>query len=212
MESKVTSPENAFGWTYTEFVDLPDDGTRYEILDGVLVKEGAPTEPHQAANRELLVSLLAVLRPEERQGLYFAPLAVILDDRNVFQPDLIYVRPDRHSMIDRRGILGPPDMVVEILSPSTRDRDLVPKRRAYAGFGVREYWILDLMARRVYRLNDPSSTGYDRIKPYAAGATARSEIIPAWRWDVDAVLPQAYTACPSSPRRSRHQPGHTIPS
>jgi Uma2 family endonuclease len=79
----------------------------------------------------------------------YAPLDVILDEHNVLQPDLMFVAQGRRSIIQRRGIFGAPDLVIEIASPGTERRDREQKKELYARFGVREYWLVDHTDRSI---------------------------------------------------------------
>src|SRR5437870_3000442 len=103
--------------TYEDYVGLPDDGRRYEILDGELQVSPAPAPRHQGVSGNLLV-ILHVHVWERRLGrVYHAPIDVILARDSIVQPDLVFVAADRESIITERAIEGPPDLAVEILSP-----------------------------------------------------------------------------------------------
>lgn len=176
------------GWTVQEFWKLPDDGLRYEILDGVLVREPAPAEVHQAIVRELLVVLLAHLGPSRRRGLYPAPIAVVLAPATVVQPDIVYVRPERTGIVRDSGIHGPPDLVIEILSPSTGERDLTIKRRLYATHGVVEYWIVAPEERVIHQCNAPEDGLYQRVAAFREKDVLASEVLDALHVPVAAVF------------------------
>ena len=129
-------------WTYDDLATLPDDGRRYEILDGELFVSPSPSRWHQ----ELLKRLFRAFVELEDRGLakvYFAPLDVILSPTRVVEPDLVVVGKQRREILKERGVEGPPDLVIEVLSPSTTKHDRTRKRRFYARNGIREYWIAD---------------------------------------------------------------------
>lgn len=176
-------------WTYSDFLTWPDDGYRYEILDGEMVKEPAPLEPHQATLRRLVFMLGDYLGDEERERLYFAPFAVILDDHNVVQPDLLYVRASRHAIVQEKGVFGPPDFVVEILSPSTKKRDLVTKRDIYARLGIVEYWVIDTKQKWIDQWWEPSAEGYQKEKRHAHTDAASSVAIEGFTLRVSELFP-----------------------
>jgi Uma2 family endonuclease len=136
-------------WTYADYLQLPDDGTRCEILEGARVMTPAPFTPHQRVALNLVSLLVDFLRQRKLGILFFAPCDVILADDTVVQPDVLFVAAERASIIQKRGVFGPPDLVVEILSESDPKRDTVRKRRIYGRHGVREYWILDPGRNRV---------------------------------------------------------------
>lgn len=132
--------------TYEIYAEMPDDGLRYEIFDGMLeAMSPGPGATHQDVCRELVHLLRRGCISDYK--LYFAPLDVILDQLNVMQPDIMMIHRSRLSIVTKRGIEGAPDLVVEILSPGSGSRDKVRKRQVYERFGVAEYWIVDPVAR-----------------------------------------------------------------
>ncbi len=129
-------------WTYEEYYRLDDD-QRYEIIDGDLLMAPAPDTWHQDWSRELLEIVHGHVRKHKLGKVFFAPLDLILDSENTVQPDLIFVSTAKAGIIKRRGIFGVPDLLVELVSPSSVRRDRYVKRELYARFGVQEYWIGD---------------------------------------------------------------------
>lgn len=130
-------------WTYD---DLPNEyeGRKYEIFDGELVVSPSPRVGHQLIAKRLYTLLYEGLEVPRIARVYFAPLDVVLSPRKVFQPDLLAIRWDRRlEAIGDRNITAPPDLAIEILSPSNTAHDRVKKRRFYARNGIREYWIVD---------------------------------------------------------------------
>ena len=140
--SKVTMNRAKDRFTYEDYLLLPED-KRYEILDGDLYVVAAPDIRHQRTARRLLVALTLHVEETGLGEVFFAPCDVILSSDNVFQPDILFVRKDRLGMVSDLNLEGPPDLAIEILSPGTRTKDLEVKRRIYARYGVREYWIAD---------------------------------------------------------------------
>lgn len=136
-------------WTYEDVQRLPDDGKRYELIDGELYELPAPNEPHQRAQRNIIVLILPEVGRVNVEW-YASPTSVFLgsDDRAV-EPDLIVFLPDGRATRGYRGIEGAPDLLIEILNPSDPEHDRVRKRRLYAEAGVREYWIVSPEARTV---------------------------------------------------------------
>lgn len=117
----------------------PDDGNRYEVLDGAIVMTPPPGTSHQGASGELFVLLHATVRPLGLR-VYSAPVAWRIGPGQVPEPDLVVAAPE---VITERAVEGPPVLVVEILSPTGRGRDLHEKRRIYAEGGAAWYWIVD---------------------------------------------------------------------
>jgi Uma2 family endonuclease len=145
-------------FTYHDYVQLPDD-KRYELVEGELFLVPAPNLNHQRILRELGAALHQYLRQHALGEVFFAPCDVVLSDSNVLQPDLIFVSGGRMAVLTEANIQGPPDLVVEILSPSTAPRDLGIKKTLYAKYGVREYWIVDPESKAVTVLSW-TETGY----------------------------------------------------
>lgn len=137
-------------YTYEDYEAFPDDGNRYEIIDGEVYVTAAPFEPHQWAVGELQ-RLLGNYVMEHRLGrVYPAPFAVVLGPHDVVEPDVIYISRARLDIIDHRGrVRGAPDLCIEVASPSTRRVDRVVKFARYAQFGIPEYWIVDPATQRV---------------------------------------------------------------
>ena len=140
--------ENERIWTYHDYYNMPDDGNRYEIIDGELFMMAAPTDKHQAIAMEMVGRLYNYMRGKPCI-VRFAPLDVRLalygekkgDEINVVQPDIMVFC--RRNQVDEKGGVAAPDFVAEILSPSTKKMDRQRKLKLYEKAGVREYWIVD---------------------------------------------------------------------
>jgi Uma2 family endonuclease len=129
-------------WSYADLATLPDDGTRYEIIDGELYEMPSPTWAHAIVIAGLIRLLIPAL---DRLGGRWvtAPLDVFFTGADPVQPDIVVLLPGSRARPMRRGIEGPPDLLIEVLSPSNRAHDQIRKRTLYAREGVREYWIID---------------------------------------------------------------------
>jgi Uma2 family endonuclease len=127
----------------TDIWDTPDDGNRYEVIDGELFVTPPPKWGHQRGLSKLHIRLGAWIYDHDLGEIVEAPVGVVLDEHNGLQPDIVYVSRERLEIINESGIEGAPDLVVEALSPSTRTRDKGVKMRRYAAAGVRHYWQLD---------------------------------------------------------------------
>src|SRR3989442_711980 len=129
-------------WTYEEYYKLDDD-QRYEIIDGNLLMAPAPDTWHQDWSRELSMLLVTHVKRHKLGKVFVAPVDVVLDDENTVQPDLVFISSDNLGIIKRRAIFGTPNLLVELISPSSVRRDRYDKKDLYARFGVKEYWIGD---------------------------------------------------------------------
>jgi Uma2 family endonuclease len=134
---------------YKDYAALPDDGRRYEILDGALSVTPAPGSAHQIILANLFRVVDAHVRAHGLGIVLFAPLDVILTGSSIVQPDLVYLANDRMHRISRRGIEGAPTVLVEVMSPGTTSIDRTRKYGLYARHGVPFYWIVDPEARVV---------------------------------------------------------------
>jgi Uma2 family endonuclease len=138
-------------WTVDDLLDMPDDGQRYEIIDGELFVTSAPALRHQEAIAEMHVRLREYLSRERIGHAYFAPADVIFSPKRAVQPDVLVIplvngrRPERFE--DAGRLL----FAIEVLSPSSARADRVAKRALFRSEGVSEYWVVDLDARAVER-------------------------------------------------------------
>ena len=136
-------------WTRADWEALPDDGNRYEIIEGVLYMSTAPSYFHQWIIKRLY-RLVGVPAEEQRLAyIDFAPIGVFMPGCEPVQPDLVVVRAHRAQIICDRRIYGVPDLIVEVLSPGSRDYDEDVKLKAYAAAGVPEYAVIDPAERQL---------------------------------------------------------------
>ncbi|HEU5434498.1 MAG TPA: Uma2 family endonuclease [Thermomicrobiales bacterium] len=135
-------------WRYEDLLALPDDGRRYEIIEGELFEMPAPSWAHAIVIANLILLIGPIVRALGGQ-IATAPLDVFFPGADPVQPDILEVLPDGKARPSRRGLEGQPDLVIEVLSPSNREHDLLTKRALYARAGVREYWLIDPDARRI---------------------------------------------------------------
>ncbi len=146
-------------WTYAEYASLPDDGKRYEVIAGELFVSSSPRPQHQRASMRLSHALEGFTQQHGLGDMYAAPTDVLLSDDDYLVPDLVFVRAERRDLVSNRALEGAPDLVIELISPSSALRDRGLKRERYARFGVPLYWVVDLEHHwvEVYRLTeDPS--------------------------------------------------------
>jgi len=171
--------------TYQDYVLLPDDGKRYEILDGDLYVTPSPTARHQRISLNLVLVLARHVQTHMLGEVIAAPLDVILAEDSIAQPDILFISNERLPIV-RDWVHGAPDLVIEILSPGTRDRDRTLKRHLYARHGVRELWLVDPDARsvEVHRL-DPAAEALPRI--FGEHDTLTSDILPILRLDLEPI-------------------------
>ncbi len=147
MSIRVPAPQLA-PYTVDELHQMPDDGNRYELLFGEIDMSPAPSMKHQLVSAAVNDAIRAFVSPRGGTVVY-APVDVYLAPHSVVQPDLLVILAGGRARILPDGVHGPPDLIVEILSPATRGRDLVKKTILYATAGVPEYWVIDPDAQTV---------------------------------------------------------------
>lgn len=136
--------------TYDDYANLPGD-ERYELIDGELILVAAPYMIHQWISKRLYALMVAV----ESMGLgwvFYAPVDVVLSQHDVVQPDMLFISNERANIMTDPNVQGAPDLVVEILSPSTSRLDRTRKRELYERHGVKEMWLVDPEERKVWAL------------------------------------------------------------
>lgn len=153
---------------------MPENGKRYEAIDGELYVTPAPSRRHQWVSGNLERELRRLLQDPGHGWVYHAPIGVEFPDTEEgVQPDIIYVSRAHADRLVDEGIRGAPDLVVEILSPGTAERDRTIKRKLYARQGVRQYWIVDLESEWVDLWDFESGAGepvrYDDHLPVRLG-------------------------------------------
>ncbi|WP_018131021.1 Uma2 family endonuclease [Effusibacillus pohliae] len=165
------------GWTVEEYLKLPEDGNQYEIVGGRLELKPSPTTTHQRISQQLERTLIDSC--EQEYIILHAPVDVILSDTETRQPDILLVHRSRKSIVQEHGVVGPPDLVIEILSPNSAKRDRVMKKESYARFGIPEYWIVD-PPHLTIELYVPERPGepYVLANVFGAEDTVRSERVP----------------------------------
>jgi Uma2 family endonuclease len=146
----MSMPRIATDWTAERVRALPDDGKRYEVVDGELLVTPSPRTPHQRALAELHLRLAPYVRDSGIGEVFFSPSDVEFDSRTLVQPDLFVVPLNEGRRLRDWSEIQRLLLAVEILSPSTARYDRLTKRRAYQRHGV-EYWIIDIDARVVER-------------------------------------------------------------
>ena len=146
----MASPLEKKLWTYQDYLEETDEGEIYQIIEGeLLMAPPAPASRHQFISGDLYYYLREYVYAHKLGKVAYAPIDVALDDKNVVQPDILFISKDNLGIIQERGIIGVPDVVIEILSPSTIQRDRYQKRELYEKFKVKEYWIVDIASQSI---------------------------------------------------------------
>jgi Uma2 family endonuclease len=177
-------------WTYKDWLQLPDDGYLYEVIDGVLYMSPPPLIRHQRGIIRFADLFLAFLKLHPMGEVLIAPVGVRFPNQPVpLQPDIVFVKAERLGIIGENYIEGVPDLIVEILSPSNWLYDRREKMQVYQEAGVPEYWIVDPRAQtiEIYVLEQGV---YQMVGQYGMGTAATSLVLPGFQVPVDVIFAQ----------------------
>ncbi len=128
-------------WTYSRYLTL-DDEHRYEVLEGKLIMVPAPDVTHQKISKYLGILLFKRVESTGRGEIYYAPTDVVLSEDTVCQPDLLVILSSNQEIIKEKAIMGAPDIIVEIVSPTSVYTDTQRKVSLYEKYGIKEYWLV----------------------------------------------------------------------
>lgn len=173
--------------TYAQYCLLPEDGKQYEVIDGELFMTPAPKPKHQEIVVRLTEELSRFVRENSLGKVSVAPVAVLLDQHTVLEPDVLFIRQQRLEIVKEQAIEGAPDLVVEVLSPSTFYKDLRKKMTAHSQFGVQEYWIVDPETQtiEIYARRDDK---LQLARNFSSGDAVESAHLPGFRLAVKDVF------------------------
>jgi Uma2 family endonuclease len=182
------APATSSKLTYDDYVKLPDDGKRYEIIDGELYVNPAPVPRHQFIIAVINAAFVNYAR-EHGGRAAGAPIDVVLADDRIVQPDVIFIKTDRFANIGPKNIQGPPHIVVEVLSDGTRRHDEIQKRKLYESSGVDEYWVVDpeIEMVKLYRAKDRVYTKAAEINT-EDGGNITSPLLPGFSLPIAEVF------------------------
>ncbi|MBI4768922.1 MAG: Uma2 family endonuclease [Chloroflexi bacterium] len=181
-------------WTYEDYLRLPDDGRRYEIIEGVLYVTNAPSYDHQFTVGELQSELRAFVKARGLGVVLTAPFEVHLPGiARPVQPDVLFIAAERQPHPGASFYEGAPDLIVEVLSPGSLRLDQAVKLSAYERAGVREYWLADPKTRSITTYTLPAGgQEYLLLGQFAAGEHLRSNVLPGLELAVEGLfLPPA---------------------
>lgn len=175
--------------TYNDFVRIPNDGKRHEIIDGVHYVTPSPVRRHQQLLGRLYLAIGGFLEhhPEIGQA-YLSPLDTVFSPWDVVEPDLLFIAADQFDIITEPNIQGAPALVVEILSPSTRRRDRGIKRELFERGGVREYWIVDPKALEVTVYRRSPEGAFPKAGQFSVADELTTPLLPGFTLAVAKLL------------------------
>ncbi|MCU0490904.1 MAG: Uma2 family endonuclease [Chloroflexaceae bacterium] len=167
-------------WNYARWAQLPENGNRYEVIDGVLYMTTAPSYFHQWTVSRIVRLLQTQIEDTGIGFVSFAPIGLLMPGCDPVQPDIVVVRSEDTGIIYDRHINGVPALIVEVLSPSNAEKDTEIKRAAYARAGVPEYWLVRPAERDVLVLSqpDPNAGLYLQTTPIPPASELVSPTLP----------------------------------
>lgn len=185
----ISAPHPATKLTYDDYVKLPDDGKRYEIIDGELFVNPAPVPRHQLVVLNIGSAFLLYFRQHGGGRVVISPIDVLLGEENIVQPDVIVITDARMAILGEKNIQGAPDLAVEVLSESSRRHDEIRKRKLYERGGVDEYWVVDaeLELVKIYRRTGEEFTRVAEIST-ETGGTITSPLLPGFALPIGDVF------------------------
>jgi Uma2 family endonuclease len=169
-------------WTYADYLGL-DDEVHFEIIGGKAFISPSPELFHQRWVLRLVKVLERHVAAHQLGEVLVAPIDVVLDRDNVVQPDLVFVSTANAGLLERRGIMGAPDLVVEVISPGSLRRDRYDKRELYARFGVKEYWLADV-ANHSLEVLTLQKEGYQLSSCATGEGKIHSTLLPGFELDL----------------------------
>lgn len=172
--------------TYKDYATMEGD-ERYELLDGELILVASPNEDHQTASLKMIVRMNSFVEENEVGRVFHAPYDVLFTDTDVVQPDVMFVSTERDHIRTPANIQGAPDLIVEILSPSSSRRDWREKRELYGQHGVLEYWIID-PANRIVSVMTLQDGVLEIEQTCAEGDTATSTVLEGFSVSLDEIF------------------------
>ena len=172
----VTGPAQG-EWTYDDYAALPEDGNRYEILNGVLIMAPSPNGPHQDAALRFGYYLLTIVEFAGLGKVRISPADVELSPHNVVHPDVFVVLNEHMDRVKEKRVIGAPDLVIELASPSTAAIDRLTKYELYARHGVSEYWIAK-PDKRTIEVMVLENGAYRSLGIFEGKQTLPSRIVP----------------------------------
>lgn len=173
-------------YTYQDLLTTPDDHHRYELFEGDLIITPSPNTAHQNAIGNLFRLLSLYVESHNLGKVFVAPFDVYFDEETVVEPDILFVAKDRLHIIDEQKVNGAPDVVIEITSPTTEQRDRGFKFKRYAQEGVKEYWIVD-PAKKTVEVYQLGAKGFELFASYTATNEVRSPYFSLLRFNVQEV-------------------------
>lgn len=189
METVISNTKVSVS-TFREMLFDDDDNYYYEIINGEMIQKSAPTPMHQRICRRLVIILDRFITEKKSGEVFQSPIDVYLDEYNKSQPDLVYVSNEKKAIITKDGIIGVPDLIIEIISPTSFTRDRIEKKNLYERLGVSEFWLVDPQngAMEIYTIKN------NLYELYSAATLLEGELKSAVFADLKINLAEVFSA------------------
>lgn len=174
-------------FTYDDYLALPNDGKRYEIIEGELYMTASPFYAHQRASHELDYLLTDFVKEHDLGEVLTAPFDVVLSMTDIVEPDILFIAKERLHIITKKNIIAAPDLVIEIISESTEKVDRVQKKTLYEKYGAKEYWIVDPEKKNVERFNLNEGKFAQGVVT-STGETFESQLLNGFKFPVSKIF------------------------
>lgn len=173
-------------FTYQDYLLTPED-KRYELIEGDLFMTPSPTWNHQTISTNLYEKLNDFVKKNKLGFVRFAPIDVVLSDEDVIQPDILFISHERKNRITKENVRGAPDLVVEIISPGTENRDKVIKKKLYGRYGAIEMWIVDSNVKTIELIGWEGSQ-FKTLQTFPQNSTFESPLLKDFCFPVKEIF------------------------
>lgn len=173
-------------YTYDDYVAIDDD-KRYELIEGELYMVPSPGFCHQTVSMNISHPLKKFVKINNLGTVLYAPFDVVLSETDVVQPDIIFVSKERMGLMTEKNLRGAPDLAIEILSSSTKERDKLVKKRLYGEYGVKEFWIVD-PDKRAIEIMVLGESGFETFGIYFIDDELTSPLLKSFVLDLKEVF------------------------
>ena len=172
-------------YTYEDYAKLPE-GAPYQLVGGRLVVTPAPSTHHQDISMRLSVKLAGLVMERDLGKVFCAPIDVYFEETETYQPDIIFISKQRLHIIEPERVKGAPDLVVEILSPTSAYYDLRKKLKIYEKHGVREYWIVDPEGKNII-IYENRAGKFVLAQEVEEKGKVESKVIPGFELEAESI-------------------------
>lgn len=185
--AETTMSTQTILFTYDDYLTFPNDGKRYEIIEGELFVTLTPEIEHQRVSRKLARLIDEYVTSNNLGEVFYAPVDLVLSITDVVQPDIVFISAERSHTITKKNIIAAPDLVVEILSESTSKVDRTKKKLLYEKSGVKEYWLADPDNQTIEQFI-LTGKGFSEGRIHRKGKFVDSKVLKGLRSDAGAVF------------------------